>query len=149
MPRSAAWWSPAAVGFLHRLLFGARAAAVHAVGPSLRLTPARSRARLRFRPRSAPGGRPAPAQYVAERDGVLTSLARRAEMLVAGLNGLEGVTCNAAEGALYAFPRWGLMFACVRVCVHVYVCARVCVCVCVSVCVCVCVLSCVCMRVRM
>ncbi len=36
---------------------------------------------------------------------MLRSLARRAEMLVAGLNRLEGVTCNAAEGALYAFPR--------------------------------------------
>lgn len=44
-------------------------------------------------------------QYVAERDGVLKSLARRAEALVAGLNRLEGVRCNAAEGALYAFPR--------------------------------------------
>lgn len=44
-------------------------------------------------------------QYVTERDGVLGSLSRRAELLVQGLNRLEGVTCNAAEGALYAFPR--------------------------------------------
>ncbi|KAI8477320.1 MAG: alanine aminotransferase 2 [Monoraphidium minutum] len=50
-------------------------------------------------------GTPSHDQYVAERDGVLGSLARRAELLVAGLNRLEGVTCNAAEGALYAFPR--------------------------------------------
>jgi alanine transaminase len=42
---------------------------------------------------------------VAERDGVLSSLARRAANLVRGLNALEGVSCNAAEGALYAFPR--------------------------------------------
>lgn len=40
-----------------------------------------------------------------ERDAVLGSLARRAATLVAGLNQLEGVSCNAAEGALYAFPR--------------------------------------------
>jgi aspartate/methionine/tyrosine aminotransferase len=41
-----------------------------------------------------------------ERDAVLGSLARRAATLVAGLNQLEGVSCNAAEGALYAFPRY-------------------------------------------
>jgi alanine transaminase len=40
-----------------------------------------------------------------ERDSVLGSLARRAAKLVAALNQLPGVTCNAAEGALYAFPR--------------------------------------------
>jgi alanine transaminase len=42
---------------------------------------------------------------VQERDAVLGSLARRAATLVEGLNQLEGVSCNAAEGALYAFPR--------------------------------------------
>jgi alanine transaminase len=36
---------------------------------------------------------------------VLGSLARRASKLVEGLNKLQGVTCNDAEGALYAFPR--------------------------------------------
>jgi aspartate/methionine/tyrosine aminotransferase len=40
-----------------------------------------------------------------ERDAVLGSLARRASKLVEGLNKLQGVTCNSAEGALYAFPR--------------------------------------------
>jgi alanine transaminase len=40
-----------------------------------------------------------------ERDAVLGSLARRASKLVEGLNKLQGVTCNDAEGALYAFPR--------------------------------------------
>lgn len=40
-----------------------------------------------------------------ERDAVLGSLARRASKLVEGLNTLQGVTCNSAEGALYAFPR--------------------------------------------
>ncbi|KAF8060624.1 ALAAT2 [Scenedesmus sp. PABB004] len=50
-------------------------------------------------------GDPSYDTYVAERDAVLGSLARRAATLVAGLNRLEGVSCNAAEGALYAFPR--------------------------------------------
>jgi alanine transaminase len=36
---------------------------------------------------------------------VLGSLARRASKLVEQLNKLPGVTCNDAEGALYAFPR--------------------------------------------
>jgi aspartate/methionine/tyrosine aminotransferase len=40
-----------------------------------------------------------------ERDGVLGSLARRASKLVSQLNKLPGVTCNDAQGALYAFPR--------------------------------------------
>lgn len=53
---------------------------------------------------------PAPEQpshqlYVQERDAVLGSLARRASKLVEQLNKLPGVTCNDAEGALYAFPR--------------------------------------------
>merc|ERR1719456_2081090 len=43
--------------------------------------------------------------YVAERDGVLTSLKRRANKLEAALNQLEGVTCNPAEGAMYLFPQ--------------------------------------------
>jgi hypothetical protein len=47
------------------------------------------------------------ASVLQERDAVLGSLARRAATLVAGLNQLEGVSCNAAEGALYAFPRYG------------------------------------------
>jgi aspartate/methionine/tyrosine aminotransferase len=40
-----------------------------------------------------------------ERDAVLGSLAHRASKLVEQLNKLPGVTCNDAEGALYAFPR--------------------------------------------
>lgn len=45
------------------------------------------------------------ALYVQERDTILSSLKRRANKLVAALNTLEGVTCNPAEGAMYAFPR--------------------------------------------
>ncbi|XP_054792497.1 alanine aminotransferase 2-like [Prosopis cineraria] len=43
--------------------------------------------------------------YVAERDGILSSLARRAKTLEEAFNNLEGVTCNKAEGAMYLFPR--------------------------------------------
>ncbi|KAH1066320.1 hypothetical protein J1N35_031307 [Gossypium stocksii] len=43
--------------------------------------------------------------YNAERDGILSSLARRAKTLEDAFNKLEGVTCNKAEGAMYLFPR--------------------------------------------
>jgi len=43
--------------------------------------------------------------YVKERDEIYNGLKERALSLVAALNKLEGVTCNPAEGAMYAFPR--------------------------------------------
>jgi len=43
--------------------------------------------------------------YVKERDAIYDSLKRRAEKLVSFLNTLEGVRCNPAEGAMYAFPQ--------------------------------------------
>ncbi|KAF2323679.1 hypothetical protein GH714_036590 [Hevea brasiliensis] len=43
--------------------------------------------------------------YSAEKDGILSSLARRAKTLEDAFNNLEGVTCNKAEGAMYLFPR--------------------------------------------
>jgi alanine transaminase len=49
-------------------------------------------------------GDPSYALYKEEFDGIFTSLTRRAKKLVAGLNDLEGVTCNASSGAMYAFP---------------------------------------------
>jgi len=42
--------------------------------------------------------------YAAEKEGIISSMKRRATMLVDGLNALEGVTCNAPQGAMYAFP---------------------------------------------
>ncbi|GFQ07173.1 alanine aminotransferase 2 mitochondrial [Phtheirospermum japonicum] len=42
--------------------------------------------------------------YSAEKDAILTSLVRRAQQLEKALNGLEGVSCNRAEGAMYLFP---------------------------------------------
>nr|QKY15195.1 alanine aminotransferase (GPT) [Polytomella parva] len=49
-------------------------------------------------------GEPSYELYASERDAILGSLRRRAQVLVSGLRKLEGVTCNDAEGALYAFP---------------------------------------------
>ncbi|KAM7254555.1 hypothetical protein ACFE04_003935 [Oxalis oulophora] len=43
--------------------------------------------------------------YRAEKDGILSSLARRAKQLEEAFNKLEGVSCNKAEGAMYLFPR--------------------------------------------
>ncbi|PRP74339.1 alanine transaminase, partial [Planoprotostelium fungivorum] len=43
--------------------------------------------------------------YVKERDDIYDSLKRRAQKLTNFLNTLEGVTCNSAEGAMYAFPQ--------------------------------------------
>ncbi|KAF6170267.1 hypothetical protein GIB67_013242 [Kingdonia uniflora] len=43
--------------------------------------------------------------FLAEKDGILSSMARRAKMLEDAFNSLEGVTCNKAEGAMYLFPR--------------------------------------------
>ena len=44
-------------------------------------------------------------QHEAEMDGTNESLKRRATMLVDTLNSMEGITCNATDGALYVFPR--------------------------------------------
>lgn len=44
-------------------------------------------------------------RFAQERDGILSSLARRAKVLTEAMNKLEGVSCNAAEGAMYVFPR--------------------------------------------
>ncbi|EOA33336.1 hypothetical protein CARUB_v10020102mg [Capsella rubella] len=46
--------------------------------------------------------------YMVERDGILSSMAKRAKTLEEALNNLEGVTCNRAEGAMYLFPRMNL-----------------------------------------
>ncbi|KAG0612620.1 hypothetical protein M758_6G041900 [Ceratodon purpureus] len=47
-------------------------------------------------------------QFAEERDSILSSLARRAKVLTEAMNKLEGVSCNAAEGAMYVFPRLDL-----------------------------------------
>ena len=42
--------------------------------------------------------------YIKEKEEILSSLQRRAELLSDALNNLEGIHCNAIDGALYAFP---------------------------------------------
>eukprot|EP00579_Thalassiosira_antarctica_P009590 CAMPEP_0201911334 /NCGR_PEP_ID=MMETSP0903-20130614/2312_1 /ASSEMBLY_ACC=CAM_ASM_000552 /TAXON_ID=420261 /ORGANISM="Thalassiosira antarctica, Strain CCMP982" /LENGTH=604 /DNA_ID=CAMNT_0048446035 /DNA_START=35 /DNA_END=1849 /DNA_ORIENTATION=- len=43
-------------------------------------------------------------QFAAEEKAIFDSLVRRSKSLVAGLNKIDGVTCETAEGATYAFP---------------------------------------------
>jgi alanine transaminase len=50
-------------------------------------------------------GQPSYEQYARERSDILESLKRRAAVITEALNALEGVTCNAAEGAMYVFPQ--------------------------------------------
>lgn len=42
--------------------------------------------------------------FAREEAAILSSLKSRARLLVDGLNGIDGVTCNASEGSMYAFP---------------------------------------------
>jgi len=52
--------------------------------------------------------RPGEASYEAyanEKEAILASMKRRALKLVDGLNAMEGVSCNNAQGAMYAFPQ--------------------------------------------
>ncbi len=50
-------------------------------------------------------GEPSHTLYHQERSASYDSLKRRAELVVKQLNQLEGIQCNPAEGAMYAFPR--------------------------------------------
>ncbi|KAG8097121.1 hypothetical protein GUJ93_ZPchr0013g35412 [Zizania palustris] len=43
--------------------------------------------------------------YEAEKDSILESLARRAKAMAFAFNGIDGITCNKTEGAMYLFPR--------------------------------------------
>ncbi len=51
--------------------------------------------------------------FQKEQSGIFESLRRRSKKLVAALNSLEGVTCNACDGAMYAFPQFRLPAAAV------------------------------------
>jgi aspartate/methionine/tyrosine aminotransferase len=46
--------------------------------------------------------------YVKERDGILTNLKEKAEILGKGLNKIEGMTCEIPQGAMYAFVKFEL-----------------------------------------
>ncbi|CAM9111062.1 unnamed protein product [Discosporangium mesarthrocarpum] len=50
-------------------------------------------------------GQPSYESFAKERDDILSSMERRSHMVHSCLNRMEGVTCNAAAGAMYAFPR--------------------------------------------
>ena len=43
--------------------------------------------------------------HARRREAIMSSLKRRATKLVAALNALEGVSCNAPQGSMYAFPK--------------------------------------------
>lgn len=43
-------------------------------------------------------------QFQKEESDIMNSLIRRSATLVAGLNAIEGISCQPAEGAMYAFP---------------------------------------------
>ncbi|VDD75814.1 unnamed protein product [Mesocestoides corti] len=49
-------------------------------------------------------GEPSYELFVKERDAVLADLKEKAKLTTETLNALEGVTCNAVQGAMYAFP---------------------------------------------
>jgi alanine transaminase len=53
-------------------------------------------------------GEPSYATYAAERAGILGGMASRAKRIADALNELPGLSCNAAEGAMYLFPRVAL-----------------------------------------
>lgn len=50
-------------------------------------------------------GEPSYETFIQERDSVLTDLKVKAQLTTDTLNALEGVTCNAVQGAMYAFPQ--------------------------------------------
>jgi aspartate/methionine/tyrosine aminotransferase len=50
-------------------------------------------------------GMPSYTLFAAEKRAILDSLKERAILLAAGLNGIEGISCNIVAGAMYAFPR--------------------------------------------
>jgi len=43
--------------------------------------------------------------FAQEESDIFEGLKRRSKALVEGLNQVDGITCNPAEGAMYAFPR--------------------------------------------
>jgi alanine transaminase len=50
-------------------------------------------------------GDPSHPQYKAEVNSIYESLGRRSDKLASCFNGLEGVTCNSADGSMYLYPR--------------------------------------------
>lgn len=61
---------------------------------------------LMVRPPAA--GEPSYDLYVQQRDEIYSSLKRRAQLVTSTMNTMAGITCNNAEGAMYAFPKISL-----------------------------------------
>lgn len=53
-------------------------------------------------------GMPSYARYAEEKGAIFAALQARALLLAEGLNRIEGISCNAIAGAMYAFPRIAL-----------------------------------------
>merc|ERR1719348_1722001 len=49
-------------------------------------------------------GEPSYDSWLEQKEGALSSLARRAQLVADTLNSIEGFTCNTVQGAMYAFP---------------------------------------------
>ncbi|KAM3257578.1 hypothetical protein ACQJBY_049719 [Aegilops geniculata] len=52
--------------------------------------------------------------FMAEKEDIRLSLAKRAKTLASAFSSLEGMTCNRVEGAIYAFPRIHLPAAAIK-----------------------------------
>ncbi|KAG8280545.1 glycerol-3-phosphate O-acyltransferase 2 [Homalodisca vitripennis] len=50
-------------------------------------------------------GEPSYEKFKSEKEGVLKSLAERAKMVADTFNSIPGMSCNAVQGAMYAFPQ--------------------------------------------
>jgi len=50
-------------------------------------------------------GEPSYESWLEQKNGTLSSLARRAKLVADTLNSIEGFTCNIVQGAMYAFPQ--------------------------------------------
>ena len=55
--------------------------------------------------RGPPEGRESWGLFQMEEKDIFDSLKRKSQMLVEGLNEIDGIECEPAEGAMYAFPR--------------------------------------------
>jgi len=53
-------------------------------------------------------GEPSYEKFMAEKEGVLKSLALRAKMVADTFNSIPGMSCNQVQGAMYAFPQMKL-----------------------------------------
>lgn len=50
-------------------------------------------------------GEPSYESFMAQKKGILDSLADRAKLVADTFNSMEGFTCNTVQGAMYAFPK--------------------------------------------